>query len=482
LLSLPGVERPLVELRYDRGTIVLAGGEPFALAAAPAGVAPPPDWLRWDPRVDRWRALARRLGDLCRWLEERGVRWVYRSARPQGFHPRVVAARALPPLRPYQEMALAAWCAAGRRGIVCLPTGSGKTRVAIHAIFSAHAPALVLVPTCQLLEQWAAALGERYSGEVGRCGDGQRDVRPITVATYASARVHIDRLGDHFDLLVADEVHHFTAEHLGEIVEMSTARRHLGLSATVPQAEEDPDGRRRLEDLFGRVAYHLPVLSLAGSYLAELEVRVVPVELTPRERAEYDELRRQFLDYYRSFASEHSGASWEDFARAASRTPRGRRAYQAFRRARELLSLPAAKLAALDHLLDRHRADPTLVFTADNRGAYEISRRFLIPAITCETGRAERLSILAGFRDGTYRALVSAKVLNEGIDVPAAAVAIIAGGGASPRQHAQRIGRILRPAAGKKSIVYEVVAYGTSEWRTSERRNQLRASFIAPAL
>jgi superfamily II DNA or RNA helicase len=70
-------------------------------------------------------------------------------------------------------------------------------------------------------------------------------------------------------------------------------------------------------------------------------------------------------------------------------------------------------------------------------------------------------------------------VLNEGFDVPAASVAIVAGGSPSPVEHAQRIGRVLRPREGKKALVYELVVPGTSDWRTSERRS--RSSVLDPA-
>jgi superfamily II DNA or RNA helicase len=60
--------------------------------------------------------------------------------------------------------------------------------------------------------------------------------------------------------------------------------------------------------------------------------------------------------------------------------------------------------------------------------------------------------------------------LNEGVDVPAANVAVIISGSGSVREHVQRLGRILRPQEGKRAILYELVSEGTSEANTSERR------------
>ena len=82
----------------------------------------------------------------------------------------------------------------------------------------------------------------------------------------------------------------------------------------------------------------------------------------------------------------------------------------------------------------------------------------------------ERSEILAGFQGGTYGAVVTSKVLNEGVDVPDAQVAIIISGTGSIREHVQRLGRILRPRPGKRAILYELISANTGETFTSERR------------
>jgi superfamily II DNA or RNA helicase len=125
----------------------------------------------------------------------------------------------------------------------------------------------------------------------------------------------------------------------------------------------------------------------------------------------------------------------------------------------------------VEHLLHQHRADKTIIFTQDNATAYGISRRFLVPVITHQTKVTERSAILSGLTDGTYTAIATSKVLNEGVDVPEANVAIIVSGSASVREHVQRLGRILRKKKdGTRAVLYELVAGGTSEAFVSERR------------
>ena len=102
--------------------------------------------------------------------------------------------------------------------------------------------------------------------------------------------------------------------------------------------------------------------------------------------------------------------------------------------------------------------------------------------ITCDIGRAERDEVLERFRAGTLRCLVSAQVLNEGIDVPDAGVGVVVGGAQGKREHVQRVGRLLRPAAGKRATVYELVMADTSEVGKAERRSEGLAARSAAAV
>src|SRR5262249_57305258 len=111
-----------------------------------------------------------------------------------------------------------------------------------------------------------------------------------------------------------------------------------------------------------------------------------------------------------------------------------------------LLSFTASKRRALRSLLGRHRDSRVLVFTADNDTAYAIAREYLVMPLTCDIGRQERDDVLQRFRRGDLRTLVSARVLNEGLDVPDADIAIVVGGALREREHVQRSRRVLPPS------------------------------------
>ena len=443
-------------LRFDRGTLLLEGvPEDLDLRDIPG--------VLWDPRVGAWRAPARVFYPLAAELRRRGVpltdRPLPRLRPPSAFRPIE--------LRPYQQAALAAWRLAGRRGILVMPTGSGKTHVALAAIAATATPALCLVPTRALMGQWAAALRAHHQGPVSCFGDGERAVGPVTVATFASAYRNMSVLGDHFGLLVVDEVHHFGGGLFDEALEMSIAPVRLGLTGTPP-----PPGsaRERLATLVGRVVVELGLDQLVGRYLSRFERITWRLELDADERREYQQLAEVYRAALRAFTAGNAQARWEDFLRHAARTDEGRVGVSAWRRARRLLAYPRCKQQALAVLLERHRQQRTLVFVADNPTAYAVARQHLIPPLTCDIGRAERTQVLEAFRAGTLRALVSAQVLNEGLDVPEAEVGIIVGARFGEREHMQRVGRLLRPREGKLALVYELVVRRSSEAATAERR------------
>jgi superfamily II DNA or RNA helicase len=456
-----------VRLLFDHGTLVLAEPPDTPLDFVPG--------LLWDDRVALFRAPAYRYPDIGQAL---GGRRVPFRDEVQPHLKSALAAFEPVELRPYQQAATLSWELAGRRGVVVLPTGSGKTRVALAAMAAVRAPALCLVPTRALLEQWLAELRSVYGHAVGCLGDGERRVESITAATFESAYRYMPQIGHKFQLLVVDEVHHFGVGVRDEALEMCVAPFRLGLTATPPHDME----RSRLGELVGPVVYRLGVGDLAGKWLADFDIAVIQLGLSADERLRYDADHRRFSEIYRQFCRLHPLGTWGEFASAAAQTSDGRAALAAWRRTQKLTAFTRAKARAVAALLKRHADSRVLLFTADNESAYAIAREHLIMPITCEISRVERSRALCAFKEGELRALVSARVLNEGIDVPDADVAVIVAGTQGQREHVQRVGRLLRPAPGKRAIIYELVTLATAETRRArERRRGLAAANAASA-
>lgn len=449
-------------LEFDRGTVTLSGCSEPEAAGLPG--------VLWDPRVQVYRAPGHRYAALKAALARKG----------RTIQDHVICGNASPAylwkgvnLRSYQAAALSSWELSQARGLVVLPTGSGKTRLALGAMARRRCRALCLVPTRVLLEQWRTVLGSFYGGPIGQYGDGKRELEAVTVATFASAFHHMETLGNRFDLLVIDEAHHFGTGANDEALELCTAPARIGLTGTPPTSHLQ---RTRLEELIGPVVYRQRISDLAGEYLAPLRIVTLLLDLTRDERRVYAEEVAVYQPVVRQFFRYAGAATWRDFQNAAIRTDEGRRALAAWRRSRKLVAFTEAKQAALARLLAEHRGNRLLVFTGDNDTAYRIAREHCIMPITRDIGRVERREALERFRTGEFGALVSAQVLNEGVDLPDAETAILVGGRLGTREYLQRVGRLLRPAPEKQALVYELVTRDTHEIRDSLTRRRKLAS------
>ncbi len=446
-------------LRFEEGTLLVEGFDPHD------DVVPPE--LVFDDRVMLYRAPAHEYRRVLGHLTRRG----YDVDDQARTYAELELALVDPPT-PYEHQAgaIEAWMAGGKRGVVVLPTGAGKTFVAQMAIERVARSALVIVPTIDLLNQWSGVLQAAFGTPIGLLGGGYNEILDVTVSTYDSACIHMDRLGGRFGLLVFDEVHHLPGDLYQQSALGSIAPFRLGLTATLERA----DGKESvLEDIVGPVVFRRSIKELAGHILADYEVRSIPVAMTAEDKETYQSEREVYRGFVRSqnirISSRHG---WRNFLAATSRSPDGRRALEAYHAQKRLALVHTAKLMRLYEILADHHDDRVLIFTNDNQSVYHISERVLSPSITHQTPVKERKEILAKFNSGEYSSIVTSKVLNEGVDVPEASVAVILSGSGSVREHVQRLGRILRRAPDKSAILYELVTEDSVETYVSQRRRE----------
>ncbi|MBI2803595.1 MAG: DEAD/DEAH box helicase [Planctomycetes bacterium] len=455
---------------FDAGTLVLTGDADL-LQALPN--------VLLDPRTNAYRAEARHYRAIVEALRQQKIDF---TDAARDYQPLVC--KLLDPRTPFphQKEAMTTWWNGGGRGVVVLPTGTGKTFVALLAIAHVGRPTLVITPTIPLMNQWYGELLKAFAacgvakeaatpqGAVGLLGGGYYDFQPLTVTTYDSAYIHLERWGNKFGLIVFDECHHLPSPSYQFAAVGAIAPYRLGLTATPERA----DGREAIyPELIGPIVYRREIKQLAGDFLAEYRVVRIDVELTPEDKDRYTKARTTYRDFVQARGiSMGSPQGWQRFIQETCRHPEGRAAFQAYREQKRLSVAAPAKINLLDELLHRHALDRSIIFTYDNASVYQIARRFLVPAITHQTKTRERQVILERFHKGEYNVVVTSQVLNEGVDVPAANVGIILSGTGSVREHVQRLGRLLRKLGDKQALLYEVVTRDTAEEYTSERRRQ----------
>ncbi|MGE5589455.1 MAG: DNA repair helicase XPB [Bacillota bacterium] len=351
-------------------------------------------------------------------------------------------------LRPYQEQAVEAfWAdgsARGGSGVVVLPCGAGKTVIGISAMARAACRTLVLTTSVTAVRQWISELVDKTTlapADVGEYSGEEKQVRPVTVATYqilthrrtgGLALPHLFLLNrQDWGLIIYDEVHTLPAPVFRATADIQ-ARRRLGLTATLVRE----DGREGdVFSLIGPKRYELPWRQLEKEgYIAAAQCVEVRVDLPPDLR----------LDY--------AAAPTRQKFRLASENP--------------------AKDQVVAALVDRHRGEGVLIIGQFLDQLARLSEALHAPFLRGSTPQAERDALYTDFRQGRVPVLVVSKVANFAVDLPDASVAIqVSGTFGSRQEEAQRLGRILRPKAdGGPAIFYAVVTRDTRDQEFAAKR------------
>ncbi len=446
-----------MEISFDRGTLVVVEGLSQAFKDR--------SLFSFDERTQTWRSPAERYRDIVLALTQDDI--PYKDLARKYDKLSLSFTKPIKP-RPHQIEAIKAWSDGGKRGVVQMPTGSGKTFLALMAILHIQRPTLVVVPTIDLLHQWQKVLTEYFGIEIGGLGGGERNIQPITVTTFDSAVIHLNSVGNQFGFLIIDECHHLPAPQYINIAYGTIAPFRLGLSATVERA----DGKEsEIFSLIGPLVYESRIDNMTEDVLSPYDVVSIEVPLTAEETKTYADRRAVYTSFVRQHRIDFSRPDgWKQFLIMASRMPGGRDAMKAHRDQKKLAQASYGKIGEVWKILQRHRGERVIIFTDDNDMAYRLGREFLLPVLTHQTKAAERKKMLTAFRSGELDIMVTSKVLNEGVDVPEASIGIVVSGSGTVREHVQRLGRILRHKPGKKAVMYELVSKGTSELNVNKRR------------
>ncbi|WP_174182922.1 DEAD/DEAH box helicase [Halococcoides cellulosivorans] len=337
-------------------------------------------------------------------------------------------------LRDYQQTWVDAFLDQGA-GVLVGPPGSGKTVAAIAILAAIGGESLILAPGRELLEQWREELLARTDlddSQIGLYHGDAKQRRPITIATYRTAAM--DRHRHLFDdrewgLIVYDECHHVPADALRRSTTLQT-RHRLGLTAT-PVRESDDE--REIFSLIG------PPIGTDWEALFDRGFVARPtVEIR------YVEWDRDDRDAY--VASEGQER-------------------------RQLAASNSAKIDEIEHILAANPAATALIFADYLDQGAAIAERLDVPFCSGETPHHRRQALLEDVREGRRDRLVLSRVGDEGIDLPAADLAIVASGlGGSRRQGAQRAGRTMRPTGGARMVV--LATRGTREEEFARNRTR----------
>ena len=420
---------------------------------------------KWDERTNTWRTNAGHYLNIRRILFANSYGTVDRAPQWQSV---VWSKVNLPELRTEQVDAVKNW-SESRRGVVVMPTGTGKTEVALRIMADQGCSTLIVAPIRDLMYQWHKRILKGLGYDAGIIGDNTYNVKPVSVTTYDSACIHMPKLGNRFQLIIFDECHHLPGPIRSDAAQMSMAPMRLGLTATL----ERSDGQHtKLDELIGPLVYRLEINQVRGSSLADFEVFRVPVYLNAKERVRYDQLSEVVSSYVYERRQDDANFTWKTLCAETNSSGQAGLIMRAYREKKSIEDRAEEKLRVLEDLFRLHHGTPMIIFAGSNAMARDVSRRFLVPCLLNHCGKAERIDYLDGLRDGVYPAIVANQVLDEGVDLPEVKIAVVIGGLASTRQAKQRLGRILRRRGNERAILYEVVAKDTNDTGRSRQRRK----------
>jgi superfamily II DNA or RNA helicase len=454
-----------VMLRYDNGTILISGNIHIPFTSI-------------DPRTHSLRAEGLDYQNIIEYLKRSEIEYDDNKVLDLIPSPNISIEETDSQhliLRDYQKKALDNWAKAAKRGCVVLPTGAGKTVIGVKAIEMVNSASIVIVPTIDLMDQWTSVLSMYFPDiKIGNLGGGTDDIQAITVSTYDSAYIRASSLGNKFALIIFDELHHLAAPGYRSIAERFASPFRLGLTATIEREDNLHKDFPRL--VGGGIVFHAHAGDLArGKHLASYEIERRQIEMLPEEIEVY---KKNFGVYQVSLKKlglrmNYTGA-FRRLIMMSGRNSIAREAILARNKAMDIALNSKSKIEELRKILSENQGLKTIIFTQHNKLVFEISDKFLIPFITHKSSKAERQDALNGFKEGRYNALVTSKVLDEGVDVPDAELGIIVSGTGSSREFIQRLGRLLRPKSdsNKKAKLIEIISSGTREIGTSTKRKK----------
>ena len=328
-------------------------------------------------------------------------------------------------LRPLQQQAVNG-VLSREHGLLEAGTGAGKTVMSLWIVAERGQPALIIVHTKELLNQWIDRIEtflEVPREEVGIIGGGKFSIGArTTVATVQSLYKRVDEVSPFIGHLVCDETHRAPCRMFTEAVSAFPAKYRLGLTATPWRR----DGLSKVifwhvGDVTGKI--NKSDLVKAGN-LCKAEVHWVETGTTTCADP---------AEYYAQALSELTED--EDRNRLIARAVAG----NACHGISLILSDRKAHCEALGGMLSEH-------------GVYA-------EVLTGGTRPKDRERIVQALQSGECRYLIATgQLIGEGFDLPGISTVFLSTPVKFSGRLIQYIGRALRPAPGKdRAVIFDFV-------------------------
>ena len=420
------------------------------LSYKPSGYDRTDSYLKgeWDGRVQlfkqsksgkSWYFPSGLLSKATGVLDVFGVPYTVQTVPDQEYDPQGFEWVSPLSLRNYQEVAVNVIYKA-KGGVISLPTGGGKTLVALRLIQMFDRPTIILVHTKELLYQWKDEIKKHIGVDAGLVGDGNREWKVVTVAMLQTLGAMI-RKGDlqrlEYGMLLIDETHRISADVAYNIAMRCTARIRVGVSAT-PRRTDNRD--LKIFAATGPLACNLtPCDLIKAGYLARPKLTMISVGGSPMYFSQ---------DWQKEYVA-HIVTNDERNQRIVDETVR-------LVREEKQTYIHVERVAHMELL-------------------YNLIVKEVAPAkvarIWGKTKTGDRQKMLKRFESGSLNVLIGT-ILKEGVNLPAMDAVVLAGGLSSPVALVQKVGRALR--RNERFDYAEIIDFVDNCGRFCKKHSELR--------
>ena len=398
---------------------------------------------------------------------------------------------------PHQNVAIDGWLSNGRRGIFEHATGSGKTYTALMAIrqhLKKGNPALVVVPSRLLLDQWASEIKkelpeaalllagggnnkwripQRLKGMTGSDTVNGSRIVLATMQTASMSEFGENIMGGEHLLLVADEVHQIGSSHHSKIMNIDAGSR-LGLSAT-PVRYGDLDGTKKIFDYFSGVIP--PPVTLSDAIKAG---RLVPYEYFPHAINLSGDEAEEWRRYTKQISQEIARQKSDNL----DTQPLSEKAKLLLIKRSRIAKKASAKIHLAASIVKQHfeKEQSWLLYCEDSEQLEQVLSALrsegMDPVEYHSNMEGDRVATMSWFRS-FGGILVSIRCLDEGVDIPDVSHALILASSQNPRQFIQRRGRVLRRTPDKHlAVVHDAIVLPVSAGSEPEQISLLKSELL----
>lgn len=381
-------------------------------------------------------------------------------------------------LRKWQQEALDAWEENCYKGIVEAVTGSGKTRVAIAAI-DAHLKkgwkVFIIVPNITLLNQWDSQIQKNfgthyYIGQLGKGNDDDLYDHDIIISTRQSAHKLFYPDEDNI-LVIADEVHNYGTEK-SELFLSEDFNRRLGLTASLERSDEGVE--KILLNYFSQVIYQYDYAdAIDEKVISPFEILYLSVPMDEEEQEDYESYSRKISRLKNTLQNRYPRLMNNYHLSHNQKISRLKKIYDddisiytgMLSKRNQMVMNMQSKLKVIPYLSDSiASANGTFIFTQFKNMNHKITEQLkkehiLIEGVDSDVKDDKRAAILKAFEDKKIISIAAPRILDEGVDVPHADLAIITGKSKTKRQMIQRIGRVVRTNNNNKTKARIIIVY-----------------------